>query len=90
MSYKKKQVKEWKKIAILRIQYESLLAEMERSEERLNVLIKLSPEVRQNPAGVCNYRMLIDGVYFGYIDGEWLKSSDQLLSKRRYEEGEKV
>ncbi len=48
------------------------------------------PEVRRHVAGICNYRMLIDGAYFGYVDGVWEKSPNQALSKIRYEAGEKV
>lgn len=50
----------------------------------------IMPEVRHLVAGVCNYRMLIDGTYFGYVEGVWEKSPNQALSKIRYEAGKKA
>lgn len=90
MSYKKKQVKEWKKIAILRIQYAGLIKKMERSEARFKAAIKLEHECESG----CNHftcgsiKHLEDCLNYPCSQAEMVdaKNSELDTLKQRHEE----
>ena len=48
------------------------------------------PEVRERKHWVCTYRMVVDGIYFGFMDGYWQKADCQATAKRRFDKGVKV
>jgi hypothetical protein len=64
------------------------LAEYAKDLERqLAEARESSIKVSKYLKGFCEKRICVDGIYFGFVDGSWLKANDQLLAKQRYELG---
>lgn len=64
-----------------------LMDKLEAEVRELRAKVELLPTVSQYNNGFCTSRICIEGIYFGYVDGAWLKADDQLLAKQRYELG---
>ena len=61
--------------------------ELQALERQLAEARESSIKVSKYLKGVCEKRISVDGIYFGFVDGSWEKASDQLIAKQRYELG---
>ena len=65
----------------------TLKADKKSLERQLAEARESSIKVSKYLKGVCEKRICVDGIYFGFVDGSWEKASDQLIAKQRYELG---